>query len=83
MKTNSNFFVSKKNFKDYSKPAHWVDYSKLISLEWDDFIKRTQKFDEKEAGVTGKTENKKNTAKNTKTYAHTNAEDNEVIHKDK
>ena len=57
--------MSSKNncFKDNNKPAHWVGHSKLISLDIDEFFKITPKFDEKEAIVTGTTEEEKNTAK--------------------
>ena len=76
--------VFKKNyFKDNNKPAHWVGHSKLRSRDIDEFFKRAQKFDQKEASVTGKTEEEKNTAKNTTYDADKNAEDNGIIHKDK
>ena len=53
--------MSKNNvFKDNNKTAHWVGHSKLGSLDIDEFFKITQKFDEKEASVTGKTEEEKN-----------------------
>ena len=70
---------SKKRIKDNNKPAHWVGHSKLRSLDIYELFKRTPDFDEKEASVTGKTEEEKNTAKNTTYDADTNAEDNEVI----
>ena len=70
-------------FKDNNKPAHWFGHSKLRSLDIDEFFKRTQKFDEKEASVTGKTEEKKNTAKKTTYDVDKNEEYNEIIHKDK
>ena len=41
----------------------------IRSLYIDDSFKRTSKFDEKEASVTGNTEEEKNTAKNTTYYA--------------
>ena len=40
-------------------PAHWFGHSKLRSLEIDELFKRTPKFEEKEASVTGKTEEEK------------------------
>ena len=65
MKERIHFlFLQKKCFKDKNKPAHWVGHSKLRSLDIYDFFKRTPNFDEKEASVTGKTEEEKNTAKN-------------------
>ena len=66
-----------------NKPAHWVVHSKLISLDIDEFFKITPNFDEKEAGVTGKTEEENNTAKKTTDDADKNAEENERIYKDK
>ena len=42
-------------FKDNVKPAHWVGHSQLRSLDTDNFFRRTPKFDEKEASVTGNT----------------------------
>ena len=47
------FCVSSKTIKDNSKPAHWVGHSKLRSLDIDELFKRTPKFDEKGASVTG------------------------------
>ena len=55
----------KKSFKDKNEPAHWVGRSKLRSLDIDELFKRTQKFDEKEAGVTGNTEEEKYSLKTT------------------
>ena len=75
--------LKNKCFKDNNKLAHWVGHLKLGSLDTDEFFKRKPKFDEKEASVTGKTEKEKNTAKNTTDDVDTNAEDNEIIHKDK
>ena len=49
----------------------------------DELFKRTPKFDEKDASVTGKIEEQKNTEKKTTDYADANAEDNEIIYKDK
>ena len=49
---------TKKCFKDNNKPAHGVGHSKLISLDIDEFFKRTPKFDENQASVTGNTEEK-------------------------
>ena len=51
---NNPFFVFSKKKND--KPAHWVGYSKLGSLDIDDFFKRTPKFDENQAIVTVNTE---------------------------
>ena len=57
MKENSILRVFKnKCFKDSNKPAHWVGHSKLRSLDIDGFFKRTTKFDEKWASVTGNTD---------------------------
>ena len=64
MKENSILRVFKnKCFKDSNKPAHWVGHSKLRSLDIDEFFKRTPNFDEKEASITGKIKEEKNTAK--------------------
>ena len=73
----------KNRFKDNNKPAHWVGHSKSGSPDIDDFFKITQTFDEKEASVTGKTKEEKNTAKTITDDADSNTEDNERIHKDK
>ena len=54
-----------------------------ISLDIDEFFKRTPKFDEKQASVTGNTEEDKNAAKKTTDDADVNAEENERIHKNK
>ena len=75
--------LKKSCFKDNNKPAHWVGHSKLGSLDIDEFFKRTQKIDEKGASVTGKTEEEENASKKTTDYADTNAEENEIIRKDK
>ena len=71
----NQFCVSSKNicFKDNNKPAHWFGHSKLISLDIDKFFKITQKFDWKQASVTGNTE-EENEAKNTTDDADENAE---------
>ena len=53
----------KKCFKDNNKPANWVGHSKLGSLDIDELFIRTPNFYEKEASVTGKTEEDTNTAK--------------------
>ena len=66
-----------------NKPANWVGHSKLGSLEMDEFFKRTQFFYEKEASVTGKTEEEKNIDRKTSNDDDANAEDNEIINKDK
>ena len=42
---------------------HWAGQSKWISLEIDELFKITPNFDEKEASVTGKTEEENNTDK--------------------
>ena len=42
-------------FKDKFIPAHWVGHTELKSLDTDYFFKITPVFDEKWAGVTGKT----------------------------
>ena len=49
----------------------------------DEFFKRTQNFDEKEASVNGKTEEEKNIDGKTSNDDDANAEDNEIINKDK
>ena len=74
--------LKKKRFTDNNKPTHWVGHSKSRSLDIDKLFKITPKFDEKEASVTGKTEEDKNTAKKTIDDADKNAEDNEIIHKE-
>ena len=53
-----SFCVSSKKycFKDNIKPAHWVGYSTLISLDKYDLFKRTRKLGENHASVTGNTE---------------------------
>ena len=57
MKEKSIVRVFKNNiFKDNNKPAHWVGHSKLRPLNIDEFFKRTPKFNEKQASVTGNTE---------------------------
>ena len=56
------FCVSSKEIKDNNIPAHWVGHLKFISLDIDEFFKRTPNVDEKEAIVTGKTEKKTNAA---------------------
>ena len=73
----------KKCFKDNNKPAHWVGHSELISLNIYELCKRTPKFDEKQASVTGNTEEDKSAAKNTIDDADENAEEKEIINKDK
>ena len=77
------FCVSSKTicFKDNKKSAHWVGHSKLRSLDLDELFKRTPNFDEKEASVTGKTLEEKNTVKKTTDDADENIGDNEIIHK--
>ena len=70
-------------FKDNNKPAHCAGHSNLRSLDIYEFFKRTPKFDEKEASVTGKKEEEKKTSRETTDDADTNAEDNERINKDK
>ena len=67
-KKKSILCVFKKScFKDNNNPAHWVGHSKWGSLDIDEFFKITPKFDEKEASVTGKTEEEKNTEKKLQT----------------
>ena len=56
MKETIHFLCFQKKTKDNDKPAHWVGHSKLGSLDIDDFFKRTPKFDENQASVTGSTE---------------------------
>ena len=51
--------------KDNNEPAHWIGTSKLRSLDIDDFFKRTQKFDEKQASVTENTTEEENVAEET------------------
>ena len=69
--------------KDNNKPAHWVVHSKLIFLDIDEFFKITQKFDGKQAIVTGNTQEEEISAKKTTEAADKNSEENERIHKDK
>ena len=64
----------KKKSKDNDKPAHWVGHSKLRSLDIYELFKRTPDFDEKEASVTGKTEEDKDTAKKATDGTDINAE---------
>ena len=70
-------------FKYNNKSAHWVGHSKVGPLKIDEFFKRTPNFYEKEAIVTGKTEEEKNTAKKTTDYDDANVEDDGRIHKNK
>ena len=70
-------------FKDNNKPANLVGHSTLRSIDMYYFFKITQTFDEKQANITWKTEEDKNTAKTPIYDADTNEEDNERIHKDK
>ena len=60
-------------YKHNDEPAHWVGHSKLRSLDIDEFIKRTPKFDEDQASVTGNTEEEENPAGKTTDYADENA----------
>ena len=69
-------------FKGKNKPAHWVGHSKLRSLDIYEFFKITPNFDEKQASVTGITQEEKNTAKKTTDDADKNAEYNKIIHKE-
>ena len=80
-----SFSVTSNNycFKDSNKPAHWVGHSKLRSVDIDEFFKRTLKFDEKQASVTGNIEEGKNTAKNTNDDADEKSEANEINGKNK
>ena len=80
---NSFCVFSKKKIKDNNKPAHWVIHSKLRSLDIYELFKRTPNFDEKEASVTGKTEEDKNTVRETTDNADSNTGNNERIIKDK
>ena len=67
MKEKNPFVCLQKNcFKDNNKPAHWVGQSKLRSLEIYEFFKITPNFDEREASMTGKTEEEKIQIKNFK-----------------
>ena len=72
-----------KTIKDNNKTAHWVGHSKLRSVYIDEFFKKTPKIYEKEASVTVKTEEEKNTAKTNTDDSNENVEDNERIRKDK
>ena len=57
MKEKIHFVCPQKNvLKDKNKPAHWVNHSKLTSLNIDEYFKRTPQSDEKQASVTGSTE---------------------------
>ena len=42
-------------FKANDKPAQWVGFSKLRSLDIDELFKITPKFDENQASATGNT----------------------------
>ena len=64
-----HFACLQKIIKDNNKPAHWVDHSKLRSLDIDELFKRTPKVDGKQASVTGNTEEEENAAKKTTYYA--------------
>ena len=55
MKEKSIFCVFFNFKKDNVKPAHWVGHLKLRSLDTYDLFKRTPKFDQKQAIVTGNT----------------------------
>ena len=77
----NSFFVSSKKIIDNNKAAHWVDQSKLRSLDIDEFFERTPKFDENQASVDGNTEGEENESKKTTDDADKNAEENEIIHK--
>ena len=81
--SKNSFYVSstKKIFKDNNKPAHWVGYSNLRSLDIDELFKIAPNFDEKKASVGGAPEEEENIAQYTTYYADTNAEDNVRIHK--
>ena len=68
--------IKKTCFKDNNKPAHRVGNSKSRSLDIYKFFKRTHKYDEKEASVTGTAKEDNNTAEKTTYDADTNAEDN-------
>ena len=52
-------------FKDNDKPAHWVDHSKLISLDMDELFKRITKFDKNQASIIENTEEQDNVAEKT------------------
>ena len=83
MKEKIHFLCLKKYcFGDNNKPAHWVGHSKLRSQDVDELFKITPKSDEKDASVTGNTEEEKNIAKKTTDDTDTNAKDNERIYKD-
>ena len=56
---------------------------KYISLDIDEFFLKTPKVDKKQASVTGNIEEEENTAKKITYDADENAEENEIIQKDK
>ena len=61
MKEKINFVCLQKIYIYNNKPAHWVGHSKLRDLDIYELFKRTPNFDEKEASVSGETEEEKNT----------------------
>ena len=67
MKEKNPFCVSSKIncFKYNVKPAHWVGHSKLRSLDTDNLFKRTPKFYENQASITGNTEEEENLSEET------------------
>ena len=56
---------------------------KWIPLDIDEFFKRTPKFDENQASLTGNTEEEENAAENTNDDYDENVEENKIIHKNK
>ena len=60
MKEKIHFLCLQKQIKDNNKAAHWVDHSKLRSLDIYEFFERTPKFDENQASVDGNTEGEEN-----------------------
>ena len=78
-KKNIFLCVFKKiRFKHNDKPAHWVGHSTLISLDINDFFKRTPKFYENQSSITGNTEDKENAPEENNDDANENEESNEI-----
>ena len=78
----SHFVCLRKNFlKITINLAHWVGHSKLGSLDKDELFKIAPQFDEKEASVTGNTEEEENAAEKTTDDVDKNAEEDGIIHK--
>ena len=82
-KKNLFLCLQKICFKDYNKPAQSVGYLRLWSLDINVFVKITPTFDQKQAGITGNTQEEENSAEKNNYDADQNAEANEIIDKNK